>query len=348
MKKILKFLLYFVVILLIAFAGFLIFATADNYSPPEQVIVFQAAEPDIFADTGEFSLVTWNIGYCGLNAEMDFFYEGGTQVRPKKDVVLQNLNAVKQTLTELGDIDFLLLQEVDSLSKRSYGLCEIDSISRVFPSYKAAYAKNYDVFFVPQPLTEPMGNVNSGLLTLSKFTPATATRFAYPDDFSWPLSLFFLDRCFLVNRYTLQNDKELVLINTHNSAFDNGSQRDMEMAYLKNFIETEYKKGNYVIAGGDWNQCPPDFRPEFRKHKMDNTLRKDISSEYMPDWKWAYDLSEPSNRRVTTPYNVETTLTTVIDFFLISPNIIIKSVGTKHLEFEHSDHNPVVLNIKLK
>jgi exonuclease III len=122
----------------------------------------------------------------------------------------------------------------------------------------------------------------------------------------------------------------------------------MEMAYLKNFIETEYKKGNYVIAGGDWNQCPPDFRPEFRKHKMDNTLRKDISSEYMPDWKWAYDLSEPSNRRVTTPYNVETTLTTVIDFFLISPNIIIKSVGTKHLEFEHSDHNPVVLNIKLK
>ena len=35
--------------------------------------------------TGEsFNVVTWNIGYAGLDREMDFFYDGGTRVRPAR------------------------------------------------------------------------------------------------------------------------------------------------------------------------------------------------------------------------------------------------------------------------
>jgi hypothetical protein len=45
--------------------------------------------------------------------------------------------------------------------------------------------------------------------------------------------------------------KELVLINTHNEAFDPGDIRRAQMDYLRTFMIDEYSKGNYVIAGGD-------------------------------------------------------------------------------------------------
>ena len=74
-----------------------------------------------------------------------------------------------------------------------------------------------------------------------------------------------LDRCFMVNRYPLENGKELLVINTHNEAFDPGEIRKAQMAYLKEFLLSEYAKGNYIIAGGDWNMSPPDFKPEFTR-----------------------------------------------------------------------------------
>ena len=65
-----------------------------------------------------------------------------------------------------------------------------------------------------------------------------------------------LDRCFLLSRLALPDGKELVLINTHNEAFDDGSQRNQQMAVLKELMLKEYEKGNYVITGGDWNLNP--------------------------------------------------------------------------------------------
>ena len=47
-------------------------------------------------------------------------------------------------------------------------------------------------------------------------------------------------------------------------------------------------------------------------------------------------------------YNINSTVTTVTDFFLISPNIETLSIRNLDLNFEFSDHNPVLMNVKLK
>ena len=39
----------------------------------------------VLSDSAEISLLTWNIGYCGLDKEMDFFYDGGTKVITPKE-----------------------------------------------------------------------------------------------------------------------------------------------------------------------------------------------------------------------------------------------------------------------
>jgi endonuclease/exonuclease/phosphatase family metal-dependent hydrolase len=48
------------------------------------------------------------------------------------------------------------------------------------------------------------------------------------------------------------------------------------------------------------------------------------------------------------PYQANKTYTTVIDFFLLSPNIELLEVKGMPNGFEYSDHQPVRMMIKLK
>ncbi|MCP4671747.1 MAG: endonuclease/exonuclease/phosphatase family protein, partial [Desulfobacula sp.] len=269
-------------------------------------------------------------------------------VRTVRKNVENNITAIGNIIAQEKNIDFFLFQEVDKNSKRSYLINEYLKIANIFPEFHSGFGKNYDVSFVPVPPFKPLGGVLSGLQTLSRFEPTSIVRHSFPGNYAWPQGLFMLDRCFLVSRYLFEDTKkELVMINTHNSAYDDGTLRSNQMAYLKSFLIKEYEKGNYVVVGGDWNQCPPEFNPDFSDNLMDNNNRMDIEDDYLEEWTWAYDSKIPTNRRLVAPYDKSTSLTTVIDFFLLSPNIEIVKVQGIHLGFEHSDHHPVKLSIRL-
>jgi len=346
--KIIRPVLILLLILVGAFLVFLLYATIDDYKPEE--VSFQSidCEPDILNDSLDIKLLIWNIGYAGLDASMDFFYDGGKQMRPDREGVLKNMKGIKNTLAEYRDFDFILLQEVDQDSKRSYHLNEFQLIQDQFTGYHSSFGMNYDVGFVPIPISEPMGKVKSGLMTLSRQCPSGVERYSFPGNYSWPMKLFMLDRCFLLNRYQLSNQKELIVINTHNSAYDDGSLRAQQMNYLRDFLLSEYEKGNYVIVGGDWNQTPYGLEPELPSHHFDTIDLSFIEKDYpAPEWQWAFDTSMPSNRRVALPYNQNSSLTTIIDCFLLSPNIELEYVKTFDLGFKYSDHQPVQLNARL-
>lgn len=200
-----------------------------------------------------------------------------------------------------------------------------------------------------------MGKVVSGIATFSKYTPVTSTRYSLPGDFGFPTQLFYLDRCFMVSRYSIENGKELVLINTHNEAFDEGGNiRTAQMESIKDFVLKEYNSGNYVIVGGDWNQYPPDFKPSFPANKaftgrIGNFNLTGIESDYMPgEWEWIYDPSTPSVRTLMAEYDPSATPTSTCDIFLISPNIESVSAKCIQLDFTSSDHNPVIISVKLR
>lgn len=343
MKKLIRMISFVILVAALGFAGFLGYATLSDYNPGPVTRVFENKNAPVLESQKVFTLLTWNLGYGGLGQDMDFFYDGGKKVRPLKPAVEKNLDKIESFLARQTDVDFFLLQEVDQNSKRSYAANETQRIKALFPGFFPGFGKNYDVFFVPVPLLDPMGRVLSGIFSLSRFEPVSIDRFSLPGTYQWPQGLFMLDRCFLAARYRLDTGKDLLIVNTHNEAYDDGSQRKQQLAYLKEFLIQEYEKGNHVLVGGDWNQCPPKFNPGFKANLMDNKNRLDIDPDYLPGWKWAYDQGIPTNRRVNAPYDPKTTLTTVIDFFLLSPNIELKDVQGIHLDFEHSDHNPVKL-----
>jgi endonuclease/exonuclease/phosphatase family metal-dependent hydrolase len=354
-KKILKAVLILLAVLIIGFIGLIVYAVISDYKPKEKEIISQSDSPSMLKDSLTLSLLTWNIGYAGLDKDMDFFKDGGTKVITPEKNFRENITAIGEFLLKNDTVDFIYIQEIDKDSKRSYRFDEYEDISKKLPGYHPFYAMNYDVFFVPVPPSEPMGKVVAGLATFSKYAPESSARYSLPGDFGFPTQLFYLDRCFMVNRYKIENGKELVLINTHNEAFDEGGKiRKAQMEMLREFVLNEFNSGNYVIAGGDWNQYPPDFKPAFPANKgftgqVGNFYLTGIEPDYMPgEWKWVYDPSTPSFRTLTAAYDPAITPTSICDIFLISPNIESISAKCINLGFANSDHNPLIMQVKLK
>jgi endonuclease/exonuclease/phosphatase family metal-dependent hydrolase len=354
-KKILKAFLIVIAVVVLGFIGLILYAMATEYKPQEKELIAQPGNPSLLKDSLTLSLLTWNIGYAGLDKDMDFFKDGGTKVITPEKNCRENFSGIEDFLSQNDTIDFIYIQEIDRDSKRSYRIDEYETLSKKLSGYNPSFAKNYDVFFVPAPPSKPMGKVVSGITIFSKFIPESSTRYSFPGNIGFPTQLFYLRRCFMVNRYSIENGKELVLINTHNEAFDEGGDiRKAQMERLREFVLNEYNAGNYVIVGGDWNQYPPDFKPAFTGNKeftgqIGTFNLMGIESDYMPgEWEWIFDPTTPSVRTLLAAYDPATTPTSVCDMFLISPNIESVSVKCHHLDFTNSDHNPVIIQVKLK
>jgi exonuclease III len=343
MKKFFKSIGLLILTLVLLFVVFLVYSTLADYKP-EPIEPLAKSEGAVVNVYDTLHVFNWNIGYTGLGDDMSFFYDGGEKMRTTKERTLENLDGIVSQITARDSIHFFLLQEVDRSSRRSYKINAFDTLAKRLAAYQSFFALNYKVGFVPVPVSNPMGKVDGGLASYSKFQPFQVDRYAFEGNFAWPKGLFLLDRCFMVQRFYTSNGKELLIINTHNSAYDDGTLRKKQMEKMREFLLEEYQKGNYVLVGGDWNQNPPEAGAESAESKEGHLTRMRIASDFLPEeWQWVYNTNVPSNRMIDEVYNPETTVTTVIDFYLLSPNLLPVFSTNVNLNFKHSDHQPVLL-----
>lgn len=353
MKKVLKRIFLTLAILLgvVLLAGVVLITwlTITEYRPEAEEAVSVVDNNQNAPAQTEYTLLSWNVGYCALGKESEFFMDGGKEVRPDSEsVIRKNFDGILGVLRQ-EDPDFLLLQEVDSDSKRSYYLDEVSGLRDAL-KLPSAYALNYKCNYVPYPLP-PLGKVNSGLLSFSRYGVSEATRISLPCPFSWPTSVANLKRCLLVTRIPLEGrEEELVLVNLHLEAYDDGEGKKEQTKQLLTFLSQEYEKGNYVVAGGDWNQVFPGTLENFPNTHAE--LWTPGVLEALPEgWSYAYDADGRTCRLLNQPYepsDAKGTQYYVIDGFLVSPNVEIAEVSTlTDLDFEFSDHNPVRLRIRL-
>jgi len=337
--------LYFIVVILIAYI--------TDYKPNANesiVLKTKNSEHSIPLSEHQFSLLSWNIGYCGLGKDQDFFYDGGSNVRPSSDQYQQYLNGIFHFLSKVNYLDFIFLQEIDLSSKRSYQTNQLETFEQALPNMAVAFAYNYKVKYVPLPIFEPMGKVEAGMASYARYTPNKADRIGFDVNFEWWKRIFMLDRCLITTRFKLASGKELILINIHNSAFDDENKlKPIELNTLKKLMLAEYSKGNFVVAGGDWNQNPPNFKPtNIPKQWNPTAISHPIASDLFPsDWKWVYAPNTPTERFNNQPFIKGKNKTTIIDFFLVSPNVSVQSVETFNLDFKFSDHQPILITFDI-
>ncbi len=368
-RKVFKWTIGFFLVFILYIIGCIVYGTATDFQPPEVIPIVATTPTSATAgDTirkSKLNFLDWNIGYGGLGAKTDFFYDGGhfffsgnKMIRSSQELVQEYVTGITE-FVQNKPADFVLLQEVDRGSKRSYYTNEYEKIAKLLPRHTPSFAANFVVKRVPIPICEPwqvMGEMHSGLATYSRYTPAETVRYQFPGEYNWPNRIFHLDRCMSVTRLATSHPdgKQLVVINTHNSAYDGGKLKQQEMDYFKKFVLAEYAKGNYVVVGGDWNQSPPN-EPFDRISSTfgiptDSTYNMgSIKPDFMPEgWQWIYDPNVPTNRKVTEKLDYGKTFMTLIDYYLLSPNIKATKIEGINLKFAHADHNPVYMEVELQ
>ena len=344
----------------IALGTGLLWLSSHEYKPPswETVPVSSTLSLKPFRSQ-PIELFIWNIGYASLDAKEDFFMDGGKGVRPlAARNVEENIWAI-QAFFSAAAPDIIFLQEVDVNSKRSWETNQVEYFSETWKG-SSSFALNFKCPFVPIPFPHFIGKVESGLLILNSYG-STAERISLPTPFEWPERIAQLKRCLLVQRVPIQDTngneeadygKQLVLVNFHLEAYDkDGTGRIAQTKMLAEFLKAEYEKGNYCVAGGDFNQVFPALKDVY---PFENTefFTPGIVDESLFDEGWilAADPSLPTCRSLDKPYdgNRENHQFYIIDGFILSPNVELISVQTQDLDFRNSDHNPVKLTFSLK
>ena len=294
MKKLLKILLILLLVVVVAFGGLLGFLTFTEYKPADvEALEIEAHSGAENISANRITVLSWNIGYAGLGKEQDFFMDGGTKARPDNRETVDGYLKGIATEIEKAVADVVILQEVDVDSSRTFGINETEPLAR----RTSVHALNYSCPFVPIPWP-PMGKVNSGLFTTTNYAITDAERVALPCPFAWPLSTANLKRCLLVTRLPVANrEAELVLVNLHLEAYDDGEGKIAQTKQLMSLLDEEYKKGNYVIAGGDFNQIFPGGLEKYPNEHPDLWLPGELTQDQLPEgWSYAFSLDVPSCR----------------------------------------------------
>ena len=314
----------------------------------------------------EYTISTFNIGFGAYTKDFSFFMDSGvmldgTKVQgvnskaKDKETVLINTNGAIGIIESFNP-DFAFFQEVDIEATRSYNVNQLELIKQALNNHASIFALNFHSSYLLYPFNDPHGAVEAGIATFSKYQITSSIRYKLPIDESFPVKFFDLDRCFMVTRIAVQDGKELVLINVHLSAYDEGGfYRQLQLEKLNTVLSEEKDKGNYVIVGGDFN------------HDIADSLNTFTTTQYVPEWVYVFDKSKlvsgysfattnanPTCRSTDMAYTEGINYTVVIDGFIISDNIeevsienVVK-VNGEDVSFVYSDHNAVVLKFKLK
>ena len=352
--RIIRVVLIILAAVVLLLAGMLVFLSVTEYKPSEtEALTIEGNATKELTENTEISLLTFNIGYGALGDNADFFMDGGTSVMTAdKDRVNENLDGILKEVKNINP-DIVFFQEIDKISTRSHHINEYEKFKSELTDYNFSFANNFKVSFLPYPIP-PIGKVDSGIATASKFKVQTARRVQLPMPFNWPVRMANLKRCVLASRFPIKDsDQELVIFNLHLEAYDDGQGKIAQTKMLADLLNAEAQKNNFVIAGGDFNQifstADKSAYPKYEGKWTPGEI--DTSAFGVEGWQYIMDESAPSCRSLDIPYSgadKDTFQYYLIDGFIVSNTIEITDFKTQDLGFKYSDHNPVLMKVILK
>lgn len=357
LKPILKtglILLLTLILVVFAYLAYVVF-TYHRIEDNQPLTVEGEASSDTVSIGEEYTIVTQNLGFGAYVQDFTFFMDGGKESRARSEEgVIESINAAMDMVGSF-DPDFILFQEVDIDSTRSYHVDQYELLSGRFSGYSRCKAINYDSAYLMYPFNEPHGASYSSMATFSRYTIDSSLRRSFPISTSFSKFLD-LDRCYSVSRVKVEGGKELVIYNVHSSAYGGSDEiRTAQMTMLMNDMKAEYEKGNYVVCGGDFNH---DFTGDSTQKlngglgTLDFGWAQPFPEDLIPEGlsrATSYKNGEvkPTCRDCDIPYE-EGNFTIIVDGFIVSDNVRVVEVENIVTGFVYSDHNPVVLKFILE
>lgn len=358
MKKIGKRIGIAVILLLVLFGAYAVYVFSAYYRLPDKLTieVKQNGENSYFEDdemikTGKYYwIMSYNIGFGAYRKDYSFFMDGGKSSWAKdEESVIAAVCGMGEIINSVNP-DFILLQEVDVDGTRSYHVNQLELINQFIKGYYYTYAQDYDSPFLFFPPWEPHGANEAGIVTYSRSMITDAMRRSLPISESFS-KLVDLDRCYSISRIPMENGKSLCIYNIHMSAYGSSDEiREGQLSMLYEDMEADYRKGNYVICGGDYNHDlkdiadgnAPEWAYPFPKETLPEGFRMAI------DGAKEEDIAHNSCRSAEEPYREGETYTVTLDGFIVSDNVTVNYYANMDWGYEFSDHDPVVMQFRLE
>lgn len=335
--------------LVLVVAGYAIYLFASYYRLEDNLTLDIVGSHDGVAETAkEYTIVTWNVGFGAYSDDYSFFMDGGKYSRAfSKQAAIDNMTAMATRVAEM-DPDFVCIQEIDTDGTRTYHVDQTAIMKEKLAGYNYDFAQNFDSPYLFYPFNSPHGKNVSGIMTFSEYTITSALRRSFPVE-TGIIKIVDLDRCYSVSRIPVSNGMTLCLYNAHLSAYtSDGTVATEQLKMIIADMEAEYKAGNYVVCGGDFNKdLLGDSAAVFGVPFGDFNWAQPIPDGLIPDCLTLVACSNaPSCRNADKPYD-DTNMILTTDGFLVSANVEVTFAEVVDEQFAHSDHNPVIMKFKL-
>lgn len=358
MKRKLKKIIIILAVLVIALGAYAVYVFRSYYRLPDNLTleVNRNGENSYFDEDfaikegNAYFIMTYNIGFGAYRKDFSFFMDGGKSSWAKdEESVLAAVSSMGKIINDVNP-DFVLLQEVDRDGTRTYHVDELELLNQFAKGYYYVFAQNYDSPFLFFPPWQPHGANVSGLVTYSREEISGALRRSLPIS-ETVTKILDLDRCYSVIRVPTESGKLLCIYNMHMSAYGSSDEiREKQLAMLYQDMEAEYKRGNYVICGGDFNhnlkeddqENAPEWAYPFPKESLPEGFRLAIESARAPE-----DIEHNSCRNADEPYVEGETYTVTLDGFIVSDNVAVNYYQNMDWGYEYSDHDPVLMQFIL-
>lgn len=327
--------------IVVCLGAVLVLCMINRYWPPDyDALEVRAANVDLPVAAGiELEVVTWNVGYAALGQEADFKLDGGKSLRAL------SRNTINEAATKLAadlaikPADVICLQEVAKSSYLTRGVDILQIFDHALLRRTRLFWADMITHWVPPPW-----RFRHGMATYTSCDLADAYIMAIPG----AEALFggVIRKCYvgvLSHIPIVETDKNWIVINLHLPIFNTSTAA--QVAYLEAIFstaQTYYDNGHFVILAGDWNMRLADMEFPHTDDPSKVEWVNDLPAGVLPsDWSVVADTSVPSVRALHSPYRHGSTFTTVIDGFVVSPNVKVATCAALNLGFRHSDHNPV-------
>jgi endonuclease/exonuclease/phosphatase family metal-dependent hydrolase len=325
MKRFLKYLSRFFLLLIVAFVIFFFWASSPTLELSEYQSLIANETKSTQKNDSIFSIVTYNIGYLsGMTNNL--------AVESPKELFDVNMAKVVSEIKKVKP-DIMAFQEIDFDASRSYNVNQEEEISKLGFNYRAQTI-NWDERYLPfpyWPISMHYGKVVSGQSIISKYPLKEQQRIVLQRVADAPFyrDAFYLERLAQVVKVVL-NGKEVVLINIHLEAYEKETRVKQFEEVLAIF--NQYKEIYPTILLGDFNSRVRDENAVVQKIFAMKAIGSAASD--MNNLGNTFNSKDPSKR---------------IDYIFYTKNSIEYISGKVLNQFgQASDHLPLEMKFRIK
>lgn len=316
--------------------------------------------------------ITYNMSYGIMDPDFTYYKaenkmangsstKGGSSRATNKDRVIINANGSAELVGKgvNSSVDFILFQDIDVDSTRSYYVDQKEILTNSLSTMAGVFAETGSSNYVVSPISSPLGRTDSRMATFSNKYISFRIRYSLPSNSEFMTKYGTNDNCVILTRFKTTGSSMLSIINVNVGIYEDEDIRQKDLEALLKIMDYELNtKGNYCLVGGSFGYLLNGTDGEFLNNMQSPSWSKNLPDTFNADVlngigysiardEVAIDQSIGTVRDMSVSYSKGGSFEAIVDGFIVSKNISVDNVSVIDNGYLYSSHNPVKISFRL-